>query len=148
MKQYVTCIVFDEEMEKTVLIIKNGKLPFLEGKLMNPGGSIEQGETLSQAASREFNEECGVAIDESKWNFIGTLTLHENNQDIARCHYVKAVIPRKDILTARQMEAEPVLITDISTLGLNDIDADVMSMLVLAYSRGCTVRSTYITRLL
>jgi ADP-ribose pyrophosphatase YjhB (NUDIX family) len=148
MKQYVTCIVFDEEMEKTVLIIKNGKLPFLEGKLMNPGGSIEPCETLNEAASREFNEECGVDIPDSNWSYIGTLILNQDNTEIAHCHYVKAVIPRSDILTARQMEAEPVIITDISTLGLNDIDADVMSMFVLAYSRGCTVGSATVTRYL
>lgn len=148
MKHYVTCIVFDEEMKKTVLIIKNGKLPFLKGKLMNPGGSIEQGETLNQAASREFNEECGVAIDESKWSFVGTLILNENGNEIAHCHYVKAVIPTADLLTARQMEEEPVIIGEISAITLDIIDADVLAMFVLAYSRGCKVGPTTYTRYL
>ena len=44
-----------------VLLVKRGKAPS-EGKWAIPGGSVELGETLQQAAEREIFEETGIRI--------------------------------------------------------------------------------------
>jgi ADP-ribose pyrophosphatase YjhB (NUDIX family) len=46
-----------------VLVVKRGKPPLL-GKWSLPGGLVEAGETLVEAAVRELAEETGVAADE------------------------------------------------------------------------------------
>ena len=44
-----------------VLLVKRGKAPS-DGKWAIPGGSVELGETLQQAAEREIFEETGIRI--------------------------------------------------------------------------------------
>jgi len=47
--------------DETVLLVKRGQAPS-RGKWAIPGGSVELGETLQQAAEREILEETGVRI--------------------------------------------------------------------------------------
>lgn len=54
----VGAIVFNEGR---VLLVRRGRAP-AEGEWAIPGGSVELGETLQQAAEREIREETGVAI--------------------------------------------------------------------------------------
>lgn len=53
------CVVFDAD--NRLLVIKRGKEPF-KGKYALPGGHIDPGETLEEAARRELLEETGVEI--------------------------------------------------------------------------------------
>lgn len=46
----------------TVLLIRRGKAPRL-GEWSIPGGAVEVGETVRDAARREFGEECGGEIE-------------------------------------------------------------------------------------
>ncbi len=46
---------------EAVLLVKRGKAPS-DGKWAIPGGSVELGETLQQAAEREILEETGIRI--------------------------------------------------------------------------------------
>lgn len=148
MKQYVTCIVYNESRTQTVLIIKNGKLKFLEGKLMPPGGSVEDGESYQDAASREFLEECGVATSPENWRKVGKLILNDEGFDFAECHYMTITIPDDLLITARTMETEMVIITNINALTFDKVDADVLSMMVVAYSHGGNVGDATVTRFL
>ncbi len=45
-----------------ILLLKRAKYPF-EGKLVYPGGMVEYGETVEQAAIREAKEETGLKIE-------------------------------------------------------------------------------------
>lgn len=47
--------------KEQVLLVKRGKAPFA-GKWCIPGGKVEYGETLQQAAEREILEETGIVI--------------------------------------------------------------------------------------
>ncbi len=53
-------MVFNDRDE--ILLIKRGKPPQY-GRWMVPGGSLEWGETLEQAAVREVREETGIEIE-------------------------------------------------------------------------------------
>jgi 8-oxo-dGTP diphosphatase len=53
----VDCVVFDREGR--LLLIKRGHPPF-KGKYALPGGFVDIGETVEQAALRELKEETGV----------------------------------------------------------------------------------------
>lgn len=55
----VGAVVFRGE---DVLVVRRGKQPF-EGQWSIPGGALEHGESLMDAARREVREETGVEID-------------------------------------------------------------------------------------
>jgi 8-oxo-dGTP diphosphatase len=71
---------------ETVLLVKRGKAPS-EGKWAIPGGSVELGETLQQAAEREIFEETGIRIRAAEpvytFDFI-----ERNRHGRIRFHYV------------------------------------------------------------
>ena len=56
----VGAVVFNAENQ--ILLIKRGKAPHY-GQWMVPGGTLEWGETLEQAAVREVREETGIEIE-------------------------------------------------------------------------------------
>lgn len=56
----VGAVVFNADNE--ILLIKRGKAPNL-GRWMVPGGTLEWGETLEEAAVREVREETGIDIE-------------------------------------------------------------------------------------
>jgi ADP-ribose pyrophosphatase len=69
-----------------VLLVKRGRPP-AQGQWAIPGGRLELGETLQQAAEREILEETGIVIRASKPIF--TFDLIERNDDASiRFHYV------------------------------------------------------------
>lgn len=69
-----------------VLLVKRGKAPS-NGKWAIPGGSVELGETLQQAAEREVFEETGIRIQAA--DPVYTLDFIERNrQGSVRFHYV------------------------------------------------------------
>lgn len=56
----VGAVVFNARDQ--ILLIKRGKAPHY-GRWMVPGGTLEWGETLEQAAIREVREETGIEIE-------------------------------------------------------------------------------------
>ena len=69
-----------------VLLVKRGKAPS-EGKWAIPGGSVELGETLQQAAEREIFEETGIRIRAAEPVYTFDL-IERNRQGSVRFHYV------------------------------------------------------------
>lgn len=72
--------------EGKVLLVLRGKPP-AEKQWSIPGGCVELGETLQEAAEREIAEETGIAIQASKPIYTFDVIEHDENGHI-RFHYV------------------------------------------------------------
>jgi ADP-ribose pyrophosphatase len=72
--------------EKRVLIVRRGQPP-AEDLWAIPGGSVEIGETLQQAAEREIWEETGIRIRAAKPVYTFDVIERDESQGI-RFHYV------------------------------------------------------------
>ena len=71
---------------KKVLLVRRGQPPS-EGLWAIPGGSVELGETLQQAAEREILEETGVQI-KAKEPILTFDVIEQDAQNRTRYHYV------------------------------------------------------------
>jgi 8-oxo-dGTP diphosphatase len=66
----VLVVAADAGGGRSVLMIRRGGDPF-HGMLALPGGFVDAGETVEQAAVRELSEETGVALKESDLRLAG-----------------------------------------------------------------------------
>jgi ADP-ribose pyrophosphatase YjhB (NUDIX family) len=55
----------EHQQDVRVLIVRRGKAPS-KGVWTVPGGAVELGETMREAAAREVHEECGIEVDVGK----------------------------------------------------------------------------------
>ncbi len=78
----VGVVVFDKN---GVLLVKRGEQP-LKGNWTIPGGVVEVGETLKDAAMREILEECGIHVKNLK--FVDVVELIDRQGDRTKYHYV------------------------------------------------------------
>lgn len=117
------------------LLVRRGKPPNY-GHWNIPGGLIEVGETVAQAARREIREECGVEISEPE--LLTTVDVIERDGDgRVRFHYVLIE------LTARWEGGEPVAgddALDVRWTRPDELDALPMweqtrAVLLLAWER-------------
>lgn len=76
-------VVFKEDK---VLLVLRGKPP-AEKRWSIPGGCVELGETLQEAAEREIAEEAGIVIQAKKPIYTFDVIERDENGDI-RFHYV------------------------------------------------------------
>lgn len=74
-------------IEKGKVLLVKRKYPPKEGKWAIPGGSINLGETLQEAAEREIKEETGLTIGAKEPVYTFDLIEHDREGHI-RFHYV------------------------------------------------------------
>jgi 8-oxo-dGTP diphosphatase len=107
---------------RKVLLLRRANTGFADGWWSVPGGSLEHGETLPQAAAREALEEIGVTIDPADLSF-ARLCHHADPDGQARVGV---------FFTARRWAGEPVnaerhKCSEIAWHDLADLPSDVVS---------------------
>ena len=96
------------------LTLRSASLPNHPGQISLPGGSLDAGETIEQAALREAHEEIGV--DASRVRVIGALTpVHVLVSNFA-LHPVLGVTDGRPDFSAHAPEVDRIIEIDISRL--------------------------------
>ena len=114
----VGAVVFNEKDE--VLLIRRGKEPHY-GRWMVPGGTLEWGETLEQAAVREVREETGIEIRiETFVEIIEAITPGENGFHFVIMDYAATAISGTPVAGSDALEAAWVPIRDFGARDLTD----------------------------
>lgn len=70
--KYCVGFAFSEDYQHVVLIRKNRPV-WQFGKFNGVGGHVEPGETALESCTREFQEETGLLIEESRWDHFATV---------------------------------------------------------------------------
>jgi 8-oxo-dGTP diphosphatase len=106
--------------EGQVMLVRRANAPN-QGQWSIPGGTVELGETLAQAAVREVREECGVEIEPGE--VLSTFDLIQRDEK-GRILYHYVLID----LLARYVSGEPIAATDamevrwVDEKSLNQLD--------------------------
>lgn len=95
---YILTVVYDPLRGHVVGLQKMRGPEFLIGKLTFPGGKLENGESPEEAASREIQEEAGIAVPVDAWKFV------------CRSDVVMVLAAEGDVLAARTCEDEPIFV--------------------------------------
>jgi len=88
----VTVVIFRDATQAEVLLVQRGKEP-AKGRWALPGGSIEWGETITQAAAREVLEETGLRVtvpDEAAFTALDVISRPE--EGTPGYHYVLVAV--------------------------------------------------------
>jgi len=85
------------EREGRVLLLRRAETGFFDGLYSLPGGHVEQGESILQAAARELEEETGLRVGDGDLGWLGV---------IHRCSDTNRI---DFFLRAHRWQGEPVL---------------------------------------
>ena len=97
-----------------VLTVRAGTLGRHGGQVSLPGGGVEPGETIEQAALREAHEEVGLPLDNVR--VLGALTPLDIQVSGFRLHPIVAVAGARAILTPSDTEVARILEVDVDEL--------------------------------
>lgn len=76
----VSVTIFRDESAEEILLVQRGKEP-LKGHWAPPGGRVEWGETITEAALREVREECNITIHLPPRSSFGTIDRISHSAD-------------------------------------------------------------------
>ena len=130
----VGAIVFKEDK---VLLVLRGKPP-AEKQWSIPGGCVELGETLQEAAEREITEETGIVIQAKKP--IYTFDVIERDEDgHIRFHYVIVDLAADYVSGELRAGDDAVDVCWVSHNDLNNLNVSdaTRKLLALCYGFGC-----------
>jgi ADP-ribose pyrophosphatase len=123
----VGAIVF---RENRVLLVRRGKAP-AAGVWAIPGGSVELGETLQEAAEREILEETGLTVrarepvftfDSVERDAVGSVRFHYVIVDLMADYIAGEPFPGDDALEVRWVSAD-----ELSALELSRFTRDLLA---------------------
>lgn len=108
--------------DEKVLLLKRANTGFEDGKYSLVSGHVEKGETFTQAAIREAEEEAGVKINESDLKLVHMM---QRNSSVKENERIDAFfIVNKWIGEIKNME--PHKCDDLSWFELNDLPENVI----------------------
>ena len=107
---------------RKVLLLRRANTGFADGRWSVPGGSLEHGETLPQAAAREAREEVGVTIDPADLTF-AHLCHHADPDGLARV----GVFFTATRWAGEPVNAEPHRCSEIAWHDLDRLPSDIVS---------------------
>jgi mutator protein MutT len=107
---------------RKVLLLRRANTGFADGSWSVPGGSLEHGETLPQAAAREALEEIGITIDPADLSF-AHLCHHADPDGLARV----GVFFTTRRWAGEPINAEPHKCSEICWHDLGDLPTDIVT---------------------
>ncbi len=125
MTKYVVCLPFNEGRTHIVLVEKTHP-KWQAGKWNGPGGHIEPGEEILEAAVRECAEEVGLETNINSWDHFLTLFNCNNEWEV---HFISAFI---DIEVAKTLTDERAVITPVRSLWFKPIIPNLRWIIPLA----------------
>jgi 8-oxo-dGTP pyrophosphatase MutT (NUDIX family) len=117
------------EREGRVLLLRRAGTGFFDGLYSLPGGHVEQGESILQAAARELEEETGLQIAPDDLGWLGII---HRRSDTNRIDF---------FLRALRWQGEPVLrepdkCSELGWFARNDLPENIVSYVKVALEAG------------
>jgi len=129
----VGAVVFNED---NVLLVLRGKPP-AETQWSIPGGSVELGETLQEAAEREIAEETGIVIQAKKPIYIFDV-IDRDEDDHIRFHYVIVDLAADYVSGEPRAGDDAVDVSWVSRKDMNNLNVSDSTRKLLAQCYGWT----------
>lgn len=87
---YVLGFLFSDSLSQ-VALIKKSRPKWQAGRINGLGGHVEDGEDIAAAMQREFFEESGMCIEDSRWTCFGRL--HRSDWEVHLFYATSATLP-------------------------------------------------------
>ena len=110
------CVGVVDVEQGALLLVRRGHAPGA-GRWSVPGGRVENGETLRQAAEREAREETGLALEIG--DLLGTTEVTTARERFVICDFLAI---RRDVNETPQAASDAELVRFVPLLSVGDLD--------------------------